>query len=1105
MKTIFNKIKNRIKNNGSGLVLVIVALGFVGILTGALLTAVGYVYKLKLYDYNAKSNFYYLEQAMDEIYAGVGSQTMLDMQEAYEETRENIISYDVEKKTYISDDDDVANKKFKDFFMKKLTSSTFYAIQYDDSVTPPQVDENAGIVKAMKGMISNSSVKLVPDKMRIVKLDQNGEVYRGSTGQVLSKIVIKDVTLKRTAEYNRSQAKGTFTQTISSDIEISRPDFYVSFDTSNYDSDNLFSYCLVADSGVEINENPGQILTINGNVYAASDFYNKTYNKYDATSEGLITEDEFELTVKDSDGNVVKDSEGNDVVRKYKMNKVSNYTYVNSGSTTLRNSYKEAKVPSTDGYLYDGYDDNSKYSGFYIDGSNVNVIANYFVVPGSISVMNSGDLSVYGLNNSTIVESNVWADELVLAGYSSEDANGNKVGSSATINANLFVKDDTQLEADYSKFKLNGGYYGYSNKNTSDKRVFVPTTKKDKNNSYNIFQQVTKDGDVENRGHYNSSAIVVNSKHSAIDLTTTRTLYIAGRSYIEMSRQKADSGSDVNKTYTDVDGIDFTANGKHYTYEYDATTNDYKTGESISIKSSQIAYKPQGAPKPVNEYGVLMHNEAQADHFVCDIPSALGSSALFKKYFGRNEAGNTVAIIGNIPVIYRNEEVNRTDGTTKREKMYYIDFDYVADKELYDDTRISFPTGVNKADYLRALFIKDYFDYINYVDIYNDTGVYGGTAIYTYVLNNTDTDNLEDDDLLDLLNDVTYYEDYLAGEIALAEQDSSVSSYTSGVLTNTGNSIKKVDDENKYIADLVGTTEKADFNVITSQESTLQFKEATAADFNKIYDISLLGASSTSRNTASIANAEEFTKAFQKHYNYIKWSLGDLDEASDEAVLVDEIVTKNGEGSLTPINRFMNFDYITDNDSLMGATPEATEINPQNLDLGTYKVWVSNGDVEITAEDIDNHSITGMIIAKGDVYFKTEAELKDSHPTLSDSEIKDMVVNSFNGIIITGGKVYVNNDVTSISATDLCKNIINSCVTVASHANDENPDNDPAITALKWQGSRAARVLSLFKSYESLSKEALDAEPEGDVDTKSITNIDYSDVIRYNNWMRNVD
>ena len=61
MKKIISKIKSSLINSGSSIVLVIVALAFIGILAGSLLTAVGYVYRQKLYDYNAKSNFHYLE------------------------------------------------------------------------------------------------------------------------------------------------------------------------------------------------------------------------------------------------------------------------------------------------------------------------------------------------------------------------------------------------------------------------------------------------------------------------------------------------------------------------------------------------------------------------------------------------------------------------------------------------------------------------------------------------------------------------------------------------------------------------------------------------------------------------------------------------------------------------------------------------------------------------------------------------------------------------------------------------------------------------------------------------------------------------------------
>ena len=187
----------------------------------------------------------------------------------------------------------------------------------------------------------------------------------------------------------------------------------------------------------------------------------------------------------------------------------------------------------------------------------------------------------------------------------------------------------------------------------------------------------------------------------------------------------------------------------------------------------------------------------------------------------------------------------------------------------------------------------------------------------------------------------------------------------------------------------------------------------------------------------------------------------------------------------------MNFDNITDADPLMGSTPAPTDVNPGNLDLESYRVWVSNGDVTVEADASDNNVVTGIVIAKGDVYFKSADEYSASE--------KYKAVKTFNGLVISGGKVYVNNQVTSINATDLCKNIINSCVTVASHANDTED------AALMAQAKRACRVLSLFKSYEDLSEEAINGTVDKDEDTKSITNIDYSDVIRYNNWMRNVD
>ena len=1109
MKKLFHKIKNKISNSGSGLILVIVALAFVGILTGALLTAVAYVYRLKLYDYNAKSNFYYLEQAMDEIYAGVGSQTMSEMQEAYQDTREKIIYYDVDSKSYKDIGNDAANKLFKDAFMSRIANQDYFKPVYESGTT--NIDYTKGIYKEIQGMISNSSVEFVKEKLDVIYLNENGKPYnKADSSQVLAKVILKNVTLKREAEYNRSQANGTFTQTISTDIEITRPDFEVNFNNNNLDIDNLFSFCMIADSGIEINESQGSKLTINGNIYGASDFYNKTYNEYDTVSTNKLDggKRKFELNRVSDDGSVSK--------TEYNMNKVYNRVYGSDDVTTLYNqNYRVNNSSNPDEYLYNGYNDRSKYSGLYIDGANVSILANYVIIPGSLSVMNAGDLTIYGRKESEITESNVWADEVVLAGYvpKSKNSTGSYTvakGANAYFNANLYVKDDTQIESDAAKLKLSGGYYGYSNSSTSDDRIFVPSTKKESTTNRYIYQQlISGSTNVENRGHYNSSSIIVNSENATVDMSNLSTLYIAGRSYVELSHLSNGGKKTTQKSYTDDENVEYRVDETKSTYEYDTNVDDYRTGESVSIKSTQLAYIPDNTPRAVDSQGVVINDpdnsSVTVDHYECTIASVLGTSYLFQKYFGNGDKTVTV-----IPVIYTKDTVNKVDGTTTDKVMYYIDFDYVADHDLFDSTatsKLKAKTTSNAGtygDYLKQCFIKDYFDYINYEELYE-------SGLTASIPSDVDTGILDDDDLVDVLTDVTYYEDHLAGQISLPDLDSSnVRSYSSGVITNTGEELFKVNNKNEY-KDEYNNTKKVTFNVVTAK--------------NSVIDSTLEGSTTTTFLAGSTDNTNNFSKEYQKHYSYVKWALMDLEEGSDEAGLVDEIVAENGEGCITPLNRYLNFDKISDNDSLMiypieAETAPATDINPGNLDLGDYKVYVSKNDISLECDPEDNNTITGIVISEGDVYFKTKEQIKSDHEGegWSDERAAKAVCNTFNGIIITGGKIYVNNNVTSINSTDLCRNIINACMTKASLTGTNN-GTDADIAKARTEGACAIRFLSLFKAYEkeaaaSLTKanadiKKLEDEEEESTENEdsplSISNIDYSDVIRYNNWMRNVD
>ena len=100
--------------------MVIVSLAFIGIIVGALLSAAGYAYKLKMQDLNAKDNFYYVEQAMNEIYAGVGTHTIEQLKEAYNYTIENMVVYDLKLNTYTTISDEQANDMFKQRFIDNI-------------------------------------------------------------------------------------------------------------------------------------------------------------------------------------------------------------------------------------------------------------------------------------------------------------------------------------------------------------------------------------------------------------------------------------------------------------------------------------------------------------------------------------------------------------------------------------------------------------------------------------------------------------------------------------------------------------------------------------------------------------------------------------------------------------------------------------------------------------------------------------------------------------------------------------------------------------------------------------------------------------------------
>jgi len=923
--------------------MVIVSLAFIGIVVGALLSAAGYAYKLKMQDLNAKDNFYYVEQAMNEIYAGVGTHTIEQLKEAYNYTIENMVVYDLKLNTYTTISDAEANEMFKQRFMDNIKNSTYFK------------QGNLVLADSLANYISNETV--VMDKGKLV-LDVGTD-----------SIVIKNVTLTRTQNYEAS-GSGTYTQTLSTDIVIGKPNFEVNFNTLTSDYSTIFDFALIADMGVEISQE-GNPVNIVGNIYAAADYYNKDYN----TSEDDMT---FKKTYTVAGTTETVDFE-------FKHSSVTSKYYKTAINNTYENLYAKDKTGKST--KFDGEELHSMYSGLYIDNTQVAIMADALIVPGSIAVMNSSELSVYGKDRGSLASATeIWADNFVLDGYSRIDEDGKYEGPEAILRANLFVKDDTEINAAGSAFTLKGGYYGYGDSTEKDARVFVPTVDT-ANFTVPVYDAdgniVTVDDEMvtENRGHYNSSAIIINGQQATLNLQDATEIYLAGRAYIELS--KKNTTVEDTAMLASEDGTPEEVDIITQTYSYQPTETvtvsdtaitsyirDYKTGESISVKSSQLAYIPVSKTSTP-----IAATAGEIKYIGMELAEEFAGVDFFGEFF-------PVSVFGDyIPVI-----TQRVSG-----KMYYY-YDFAT---AYDILVAESATDTNAATMTTE---------------YASADEYATGFIVSYYEKATDKDDETFTTIADYLNE---YDDFSVAEINVPTTGKKI--YSSGAITTKKNNVFTLVTENdtKVISSLLGD---ADDYILTAPTDALGLSDD-----------------------------------LEMEYNYMKWNLDHYETASLEKQYVKDLVDSAdfGESAITPINKYLVMSNIS------------KEINPDNLALASgYKVWISDGTetLEITGDS----NIRGMIITKGDVIFGSD-------------------VTSFEGLIVAGGKIYIRNKVASITASpEICRSILRECVT----SSDE----------------LCKDVLKVFTEYKDFKPEDV-----GNDTTITVDQINYTDVVSLENWMKNVE
>lgn len=1072
---IKEKLKSKLNNQGSSIVMVVVALGFIGIIVGALLMAAGSAYRLKLQQMYAQDNFYYVEQAMQEIYASVGTQTVTEMKDAYTHTIENMVYYDVQLGTYVTISDEEANAMFKKQFLSNIKGSAYFGKSTSD------------LADNLETAITNETVKLDKDKLSIVQTDTS--------------ITIKDITLTRTQEYNKSTAGGTYTQTISADIVISEPDFEVDFNNFAMEYSTIFDYAMVADMGIEIHQTSGTPLTIAGNIYAASDYYNKAYNwsiedkgvdsanLIDANF-GAATDENGKLTSTTIKGTYKINENGTNVDKalEYNFAGVSNKSLLPSITDEKKDglvnddAYGDYTDINGNLYKFDGENERSRYSGLYITGSNVSIMADSVIVPGSIAVMNSSDLTVYGMSGSQTLPQ-VWADDIVLGGTSTgkKDAltsDYTYTGSTATFRANLFVKDDTQIDAEGSSFTLSGSYYGYGDGTSSDSREFIATVdpdhfklvKRDADNNivYKkgdgetiVASQADKDADGNpipvydfNRGHFNSSSIVVNGQNSNLDLSATQEIFIAGRAYVELSRYGTASNDEVDSNSTSV---------KTTTYEYvkneqgqTGFVEDYKTGESIATKTSQLIYI-------VSNFGTISsitngNVYPNAMYSVVDIPDTWDGVGF------DDDPDNEVIGFGDFfPKEIFQGKLPVKKETVKGRDYVFIDFDtayndvikVAADMTIDPAWPASTQQTRTTAKTIATAIVNNYGSVDEFQSAY--------AVFYAAESLKGETSNY-----VSMLSDIYAYSDFTQGDIILP-----------ATTTSTG-----IDFSNEIYSS--GAISMKLGNSFTMTTIDKELSDGTSVVNNLMLDANLASyKDSVITETNEALKVASLSDDLETEYNYMKWNLAHYKDNNVEKSYVKDLVKKYGEDAITPINRYMQFANI--GVETQGKTEDGKKVSDVKnyvvnggSDNGTaYRIWASEDDIVVTDEyvttvidetgnstqkTVKNANVTGIIITKGDV-------------TFSDN------VKSFTGMIIAGGKVYVGKNMTNISsASATCREILRQCA-----SSDE---------------AECVYFVNVFKEYSSTEK----SEGEASVDENKvgIDTISYTDVVSVQNWIKNV-
>lgn len=258
----------KLNNNGSTMMIVMVAVSLIGVLATVLMSMSYMNYNMKVTELNSKKNFYTAEIVLDQINLGLQREVSESLEDAYIRAMQR----------YTLDDDNTRNTVFANYYIGELRNR-LKSVDFDSQYQIAAVDTDSDGVYD-KGLVSYLDLALQNAYNTGNLVITSSPKATGAGGDITMESVARARTDAMTGNtvyesqglvlYNlriEYTDANDFTSVIETNIRLETPELTLVTKTA---MPEVFEYSIVADAGIE-GSPAGGTTTFTGNIFAGND------------------------------------------------------------------------------------------------------------------------------------------------------------------------------------------------------------------------------------------------------------------------------------------------------------------------------------------------------------------------------------------------------------------------------------------------------------------------------------------------------------------------------------------------------------------------------------------------------------------------------------------------------------------------------------------------------------------------------------------------------------------------------------------------------------------------------------------------------------------